>query len=240
MFKRRMNLPSTFPSVSLHSPNLFNIIKLSSFLQSEHLSTLYKLLNNSKFSPLYLARLKNLQYTLWLPFSPLSLSNWLPFLNLKQFKDDFLVHILASARSIDIKFSSFNNNLNFSVSGGQLPLIDLIPSTYVLPTTIRSLRSLHLLYLSQLTSSDGTYLLTWKELQYYNIVYAKGRLPHWYTALQQHTCHPRSYRLLPQFVTPAHLSHNLPLPLVTINKRSEEHTSELQSLTNLVCRLLLE
>src|SRR5438034_1959391 len=106
------------------------------------------------------------------------------------------------------------------------------------------------LYLSQLTSSDGTYLLTWKELQYYNIVYAKGRFSHWYTALQQHTCHSRSYRLLPQFVTPAHLSHDLPLPFVTINKkcnrtwvahwsrisRSEEHTSELQSHSDLVCR----
>src|SRR5438046_285786 len=114
MFKRRMNLPSTFPSVSLHSPNLFNIIELSLFLQSEQLSTLYKLLNNSKFSPLYLARLKNLQYTLWLPFSPLSLTNWLLFLKLKQFKDDFLVYILANARSIDIKFSFLNNNLDLS------------------------------------------------------------------------------------------------------------------------------
>src|SRR5262249_56489223 len=31
-----------------------------------------------------------------------------------------------------------------------------------------------------------------------------------------------------------------PLPLQTSYERSEEHTSELQSLTNLVCRLLLE
>src|SRR5207244_7576581 len=108
IFNKRMNLPSTFPNVSLHSPNLYNIIELSSFLQLDQLSTLYKLLNNSKFFPLYLARLKNLQYTLWLPFSPLSLTNWLPFLNLKQFKNDFLVYLLASARFIDIKFSSLN------------------------------------------------------------------------------------------------------------------------------------
>src|SRR5258706_7024431 len=31
-----------------------------------------------------------------------------------------------------------------------------------------------------------------------------------------------------------------PLDLPTVLERSEEHTSELQSLTNLVCRLLLE
>src|SRR5438093_8672377 len=40
-----------------------------------------------------------------------------------------------------------------------------------------------------------------------------------------------------------HLGARRPLlavPLFRINDRSEEHTSELQSLTNLVCRLLLE
>src|SRR5437016_13465889 len=39
-------------------------------------------------------------------------------------------------------------------------------------------------------------------------------------------------------------SSHLPLPgraaLLVLDTRSEEHTSELQSLTNLVCRLLLE
>src|SRR5437016_10718767 len=38
-----------------------------------------------------------------------------------------------------------------------------------------------------------------------------------------------------------HRSYSAPKPLIFIvNSRSEEHTSELQSLTNLVCRLLLE
>src|SRR5437016_11577280 len=35
-------------------------------------------------------------------------------------------------------------------------------------------------------------------------------------------------------------SMNAPMPARAPAKRSEEHTSELQSLTNLVCRLLLE
>src|SRR5437016_8965146 len=42
---------------------------------------------------------------------------------------------------------------------------------------------------------------------------------------------------LPPTVTLTVSTDCLPLPAVT---RSEEHTSELQSLTNLVCRLLLE
>src|SRR5690348_17958378 len=42
-----------------------------------------------------------------------------------------------------------------------------------------------------------------------------------------------------RFVTQKAFSHGLK-PIVVINKRSEEHTSELQSPVHLVCRLLLE
>src|SRR5438093_13451861 len=48
---------------------------------------------------------------------------------------------------------------------------------------------------------------------------------------------------LPIYVTarPLHPGeHRRVLPVVPVEPRSEEHTSELQSLTNLVCRLLLE
>src|SRR3989454_7649091 len=38
----------------------------------------------------------------------------------------------------------------------------------------------------------------------------------------------------------ANVSHDLKTPLSVIRMRSEEHTSELQSPCNLVCRLLLE
>src|SRR2546430_9696260 len=37
-----------------------------------------------------------------------------------------------------------------------------------------------------------------------------------------------------------HLGHYIPLTWMTLGLRSEEHTSELQSQSNLVCRLLLE
>src|SRR5258706_2030219 len=48
---------------------------------------------------------------------------------------------------------------------------------------------------------------------------------------------PRFGRVFPQAELP--VPHVAPLPLPS-EARSEEHTSELQSLTNLVCRLLLE
>src|SRR5262249_59189337 len=48
----------------------------------------------------------------------------------------------------------------------------------------------------------------------------------------------RSKHLHGKFVTHPLLGRRI--PMITDAERSEEHTSELQSLTNLVCRLLLE
>src|SRR5262249_61817597 len=47
-------------------------------------------------------------------------------------------------------------------------------------------------------------------------------------------------RLRDAAVRPLHALGRARVPAVDAGRRSEEHTSELQSLTNLVCRLLLE
>src|SRR5262245_64196771 len=50
----------------------------------------------------------------------------------------------------------------------------------------------------------------------------------------------RADRLSSLGLLTAGLAHEIRNPLVAIRTRSEEHTSELQSLRHLVCRLLLE
>src|SRR5438093_10185219 len=47
-------------------------------------------------------------------------------------------------------------------------------------------------------------------------------------------------RITPPLVDSTRIAGGLVSPIQNLNVRSEEHTSELQSLTNLVCRLLLE
>src|SRR2546426_3764492 len=46
--------------------------------------------------------------------------------------------------------------------------------------------------------------------------------------------------LVARQIHPGNARHPLALPLLVLGARSEEHTSELQSPCNLVCRLLLE
>src|SRR5437016_12024345 len=48
------------------------------------------------------------------------------------------------------------------------------------------------------------------------------------------------YIMVDEFQDTNHAQFELELGMIGVLERSEEHTSELQSLTNLVCRLLLE
>src|SRR6266496_619717 len=218
MFKQKSKLSSGFPNVGLFSPHLYNLIDLSSFLLRDQISTLYKLLNSrSSIHSLYLARLKSLQSTLWLPISPLDLLDWSPFIKLKCVKNDFLAQTLIAARSLSINFSSSLPSNDSVITGGHLPIIDLIPSIYT--THISSLKSKFLLFLSQLVSADDTYLLSWSELRHLHIVYNRGGHPRWYRALYNLVCSPNSFRLLPQYVVPEHLSIDLLLPLIALNKK---------------------
>jgi len=218
MFKQKSKLSSGFPNVGLFSPHLHNIIELSSYLLRDHISTLYNLLNSrSSIRSLYIARLKSLQSTLWLPFSPLDLVDWSPFIKHKCIKNDFLAQTLIAARSLSINFSSSLPSNNLTVTGGYLPIINLIPSIYAMHIT--SLKFKTLLFLSQLVSEDGTYLLTWLELRHLHIVYNKGGQPRWYKALCNTVCSPNSFRLLPQYVIPERFSIDLPLPLIPLNKK---------------------
>src|SRR5438046_2325839 len=120
MFKQKSKLSSGFPNVGLFSPHLHNIIELSSYLLRDQISTLYNLLNSrSSIRTLYLACLKSLQSTLWLPISPLDLVDWSPFIRLvKCINNDFLAQTLIAARLLSISFSSSLPSINLTVTGG--------------------------------------------------------------------------------------------------------------------------
>src|SRR5947199_1848809 len=60
-----------------------------------------------------------------------------------------------------------------------------------------------------------------------------------YTTLFRSGSHPTTFRAGPPFRCAPPLGA-LPRPVRAVALRSEEHTSELQSLRHLVCRLLLE
>src|SRR6266536_168714 len=157
--------------------------ELSSLLVRDQITTLFKLLNShTSIQALYIACLKNLQSTLWLPCSSLALTYWSPFSTLKCVRNDFLAQTLIAAHSPYIQFSSSLSLTDLKLTGGHIPILDLIPSSYVLHIT--SLKFKNLLFL-----------------------------------LQNLVCHPNSFKLLPRYNVPEHLSVNLPLLLIPLNKK---------------------
>src|SRR5204862_505857 len=84
LFKRKLGLCSIFPNAGLHSPSFYNFINLFNHLSQHHISILYKLLNSvNLIRDIFLIRLDNLRDKMWLPYSPLNVSNWKPWIDNK-------------------------------------------------------------------------------------------------------------------------------------------------------------
>src|SRR5205823_2383691 len=98
MFKSKLNLSKRFPDVGLHSKHHYNLIRLYDHLLQHHISSLYLSINSpSLIGDMMKLRLDNLQSLMWLPYSPLSVTDWSRWTHLKAFKSDFVAMTLSRA-----------------------------------------------------------------------------------------------------------------------------------------------
>src|SRR5438034_7294866 len=105
LFKRKLGLCRVFPNVGLHSPQFYNLINLYNHLTQHHISTLYRLLNFSNLiKDIFLIRLDNLRDKMWLPYSPLNVTNWKPWIDNKSIKTDFLPMTLYHASVLNYHY----------------------------------------------------------------------------------------------------------------------------------------
>src|SRR5207244_11033931 len=123
-----IGLCSTFPNAGLHSPSFYNLINLFNHLSQHHMSTLYKLLNSvNLIRNIFLIRLDNLRDKMWLPYSPLNVTNWRPWMDNKYIKSDFLPMTLYRASVLKLSLRHHDPNLIRMVKGGHLPFIVFFP-----------------------------------------------------------------------------------------------------------------
>jgi ribonuclease HI len=83
------------------------------------------------------------------------------------------------------KFSFDPINLDKNIiSGGEHPLLNILGPDFFRPSCINSLKKHKILYLSQLTSCDGTLLLKWQDLNYKPQFNNLRRTPFWFNRLE--------------------------------------------------------
>ena len=194
LFKTRLALSRTTPDYILFLKQGYGLTNLFQFLISSHLLAFSSLFNSSSFiSQVFSLRLQSLQKTLWLGYSPLFLDDWTPYYRMVWFKRDFIANVLGSAARLSVNFAP-SSSRTLNIHGGSLPLSDLFGSSY--HTHVASLRLKHILFLSQLLTTDGRYLLRWKELAFLLQFQHSGFLPKWYSCLRTLLCHSESSNLI--------------------------------------------
>jgi hypothetical protein len=200
VLKHSLSLPLTFPNVGLFSPHYYGLKPLYSSLCAMWFSTLYSLFNSPRLSSFLSLRLDNLQFALWLANSPLSTDLTKLSCPNRVFNSDILFNMLRYCHPLFLSFRPVKPVV-FPIPF-TFPLLDIFQSDYSIFAPF--LRKYNLLFLSQLITDDGLYLLSWLDLRTLGLVSNRGHVALWYRRLIPLVCaSPNSLALLPQFQSPA-------------------------------------
>src|SRR5262249_22471758 len=146
---------------------------------------------------LLLHRLYSLQLTIHIPFSPLLISQFSPFVKLPAYRLDSLFRMLHFASIIGIRFAE-PNPAPFNVDCHHTPIHELFqadPALY--NSSIRLLKKHRIQYLSDCISSDHLAIMPFSDLIRHNSDFDPSRItPKWYHHIIKITAAaPKSLRL---------------------------------------------
>jgi hypothetical protein len=175
LFKHHIHLPlnasdniiynSLFPSIN----NLFDILVKS------QLNILSALFNTPVLRDIAIQKIYNLQNELWLSCIPTDITQFTHLSNNHSYLVKSLTLINQYHFNLDLTFDS-------NIIEGSTPIQEYLPN--LSSTDINSLRKKRIMFMDQLVSPDGNYLLTWQEIKTYNQNNYKGPKPKWFKHLE--------------------------------------------------------
>ncbi|GES73345.1 ribonuclease H-like domain-containing protein [Rhizophagus clarus] len=213
IFKNSLHLPVSTHDNLIYN-KLFPSINNFFFHQLYSQSALVNLLFNSPLlKPVALQQILQFQYDFWLPHfpSPTDLSK----LSSQKLNKNFLSKLL-------IYFSKFNlfffPNIDLKILGGRHPIVLEIPN--LTKQDIKSLRKKRIMFMDQICSIDGSFLLPYKDVKKLANNNWKGKVPHWYKKILHQNTLSQNLRLVNPLKDPPiqHINFNTP-PIVN----QEEH-----------------
>src|SRR5277367_851549 len=122
---------------------------------------------------------------------------------------------------ISIHPAKCNENL---ILGGSTPLYDVLEKLYFQPKVLKSLKSWGILFLSQITSSNGSHLLNVKDLSYRPLLSTSSKLPYWFYLVESLVLlsPTTSRRLLSQWCTMSNIYYKDFIVSPSDNNRTQD------------------
>jgi hypothetical protein len=140
------------------------------------LNNLTALFNSPNLRQIAIQKIYNLQTEIWIPSIPNDINQYLNTLSKPSYLSKSLALINQYIFHIDLTFQTVT-------LGGTTPIRDYIPSLST--NDITSLRAKRIMFMDQLVTPDGNYLLTWPEIKTYNQNNYKGPKPKWFKNLEE-------------------------------------------------------
>jgi len=202
LVKHKAKLSRTIPTSTLLHPQLYNIKNIWDIQLQHHISNFIKRLNdNNLLGTTTHIRIQQIQNNLWSSTSIFSHPN--PTIDgPNRYTTNFKIIQLFKHLGWTIN-SNPNFNIPFTIKEGAISLESILSSHSKYPTFKKQIRHHHLLFLDQLTSFDNSCLLDWKHISPRLNKIPKGKIPLWFTFLEdQTTSHAYERTIYPHFNLP--------------------------------------
>jgi hypothetical protein len=179
LFKNTLRLPN-----SIHDNIIFNNIfpSINSLWLnqiSSQFSFVHNIFNSPQFNTIAIQKILETQYDFWLPNFPSSSSQ------INSHTPSSKTHLTKLILFFNKFHIHFHPILNTTISGGNTPILDYIQNPSSATTT--SLKNKRIIFMDQLTSLDGSYLLSFDEIKKINSSKYKGPIPKWFKNLEDHS-----------------------------------------------------
>ncbi|GBC15364.2 hypothetical protein GLOIN_2v1792454 [Rhizophagus irregularis DAOM 181602=DAOM 197198] len=153
-------------------PHIDNLMDL---LVKSQLNALSALFNTDILRPIAIQKLDILTHEFWYPGIPRDINKYIGKIS----SPSYLSKSLALLEQYQIHLDP---TISYGITGGHIPIVEYLPN--LSSNDYKSLRNKRIMYLNQLVSTDGNYLLTWNEVKRLNNNNFKGPKPKWFKLLE--------------------------------------------------------
>lgn len=166
LFKRFLSLPLNTADNIIYNNTFPHINNLMDLLVKSQLNSIIALFNTDTLRSIAIQKLDMLMTELWYPGIPPNINNYIGKISAPSYLTKSLGLLEQYQFHLDLTIS-------YNIMGGHTPIVEYLPN--LSSNDYKSLRNKNIIYMDQLTSDDGNYLLTWEEVKQYNNNNFKGK-----------------------------------------------------------------
>ncbi|UZO07888.1 uncharacterized protein OCT59_028159 [Rhizophagus irregularis] len=187
LFKQRLNLPSNTADNIIYNHMFQSINNFFDIQMKSQLNILGALFNTPVLREIAIQKVYNTLSEIWYPTIPSNINTYIDHIA----KPTYLTKALGLLNHYGF---SINFTFDINILGGNTPIRDYMSDLSI--ADIQSLKAKNIIYMDQVVSSDGNYLLSWPDVKRNNNNNYSGPISAWYKKLTDNYVLSNNLRLI--------------------------------------------